>query len=124
VATVLLVEDHPMNRKLFRDLLGMRFEVMEAGSAEEAREQLQSTVPDLVVLDIQLPGVDGLTFLRELRADERFAHLPVAAVSARAMESDLQAARGAGCDLYITKPITDDPSVFLDRLESLLRTPP
>jgi len=122
VATVLLVEDHPMNRKLFRDLLGMRFEVVEAGSAEEARERLSDTNPDLLVLDIQLPGIDGLTFLRELRAGGRFARLPVAAVSARAMESDVKAAMDAGCNLYITKPITDDPAVFLDRLESLLRT--
>jgi two-component system cell cycle response regulator/two-component system cell cycle response regulator DivK len=120
VPTVLLVEDHPMNRKLFRDLLGIRFEVLEAGSAEEARAELNRATPDLIVLDIQLPGVDGLTFLRELRSDSRYAAVPVAAVSARAMPADVQAARDAGCDLYITKPVTDDPAVFLDRLSTLI----
>lgn len=120
--TVLLVEDHPMNRKLFRDLLSLRFEVVEAGSAEEARELVRGLTPDLFVLDVQLPGIDGLTFLRELRAEPRFAQTPVAAVSARAMQEDMDAARDAGCNLYITKPVTDEPSVFLDRLETLLRS--
>jgi CheY-like chemotaxis protein len=113
---VLLVEDHPLNRKLFRDILAMQFEVTEAGSAEEAREQLKTLAPSLILMDVQLPGIDGLTFVRELKADARTAAIPVIAVSAHAMQRDIEAAQEAGCVDYITKPITDDLFVFLDRL--------
>jgi CheY-like chemotaxis protein len=119
--TVLLVEDHPMNRKLFRDILGFQFDVVEAESAEEARERLRSLSPDLIVMDIQLPGMDGLTFVRELKADARTAAIPVVAVSAHAMSRDVASAREAGCVDYITKPITDDPFVFLERLTQSLQ---
>jgi two-component system cell cycle response regulator DivK len=116
---VLLVEDHPLNRKLFRDILEMQFEVAEAGSAEEARKQLQTITPALILMDVQLPGMDGITYVRELKADPRTAEIPVVAVSAHAMQRDIEAAHAAGCVSYITKPITDDPFVFLDRLRNL-----
>jgi len=114
--TVLLVEDHPMNRKLFRDLLGLRFQVVEAGSAEEAQERLQSLRPDLILMDIQLPGMDGLSLVRRLKVRPEFSSTPVVAISAHAMTRDIEQARAAGCVDYITKPITDDPFTFLDRL--------
>jgi CheY-like chemotaxis protein len=120
MTTVLLVEDHPMNRKLFRDLLGFQFAVVEAGSAEEARERLREGLPDLILMDVQLPGMDGLTFVRELKADPRTAAVPVIAVSAHAMLRDVEQAREVGCVDYITKPITDDPFVFLARLSRAL----
>jgi CheY-like chemotaxis protein len=117
---VLLVEDHPLNRKLFRDILSFEFEVMEAESAEIARERLRESVPDLIVMDVQLPGIDGLTFVRELKSNPRLAQVPIVAVSAHAMPHNIEAARQAGCVEYITKPITDDPFVFLQRLTRLI----
>lgn len=118
---VLLVEDHPLNRKLFRDILEMQFDVAEAGSAEEARTKLQTLTPALILMDVQLPGIDGLTYVRELKANPQTAEIPVVAVSAHAMQRDIDAAHAAGCVAYITKPITDDPFVFLDRLRCLAR---
>jgi CheY-like chemotaxis protein len=124
VATVLLVEDHPMNRKLFRDILEFQFTVVEAESAEAALEQLKSRTPDLILLDIQLPGMDGLSLVRRLKGDPARASVPVVALSAHAMPHDIEQAREAGCVDYITKPITDDPFVFLERVTRLVRTPP
>jgi two-component system cell cycle response regulator/two-component system cell cycle response regulator DivK len=114
--TVLLVEDHPMNRKLFRDILEMQFVVVEALSAEEALERLESVRPDLIVMDVQLPGMDGLTLVRKLKADPQTTPIPVVALSAHAMPRDIELAYAAGCVDYITKPVTDDPFTFLDRL--------
>ena len=117
---VLLVEDHPLNRKLFRDILSFEFEVLEAESAETARTLLRDGVPALILMDVQLPGIDGLTFVRELKADPRLTAVPVVAVSAHAMPHNIEAARQAGCVEYITKPITDDPFVFLERLKRVV----
>jgi len=123
--TVLLVEDHPLNRKLFHDILGIQFQVVEAGSAEEAEELLRSAQPDLILMDIQLPGMDGLTLLRRLKAragtdESHLAAIPVVVISAHAMARDIEEARAAGCVDYITKPITDDPFVFLERIARAL----
>jgi CheY-like chemotaxis protein len=114
--SVLLVEDHPMNRKLFRDILGFEFEVVEAESAEEAQELLRSVTPDLILMDMQLPGMDGLSLVRLLKADPVRADIPIVAVSAHAMSHTIEMARAAGCVDYITKPITDDPFAFLERV--------
>jgi CheY-like chemotaxis protein len=120
MATVLLVEDHPMNRKLLRDILEFQFKVVEAASAEAARAYLAPHTPDLILMDIQLPGMDGLTFVRELKANPNTAEIPIIAVSAHAMTRDIDQARAAGCVDYITKPITDDPLVLLERLSRSL----
>ena len=120
MTTVLLVEDHPMNRKLFRDILQFEFDVVEAGSAEEAQDKLQSLTPDLILMDIQLPGMDGLSLVKLLKADSETAAIPVIAISAHAMRRDIEAAQEVGCVDYITKPITDDPFVFLDRVSHAL----
>jgi len=119
--TVLLVEDHPLNRKLFRDILSFEFEVVEAETAEVAREKLRDLHPDLIIMDVQLPGMDGITFVKELKSQERTAAIPVVVVSAHAMPRDAEMARQAGCLDYITKPITDDPFVFLERLMRSMR---
>jgi two-component system cell cycle response regulator/two-component system cell cycle response regulator DivK len=118
--TVLLVEDHPMNRKLFRDILEMQFAVVEAESAEEALARLNEGVPDLILLDMQLPGMDGLTLLRRLKADPSLTDVPVISVSAHAMPRHIEEAKAAGCVDYITKPITDDPFVFLERVARVI----
>jgi CheY-like chemotaxis protein len=121
--TVLLVEDHPMNRKLCRDILEMQFAVVEAESAEAAQGLLQTVRPDLILMDVQLPGMDGLSLVRLLKADRRTADIPVVAVSAHAMARDIEQARAAGCVDYITKPITDDPFSFLERIGRSLKFP-
>jgi len=73
--------------------------------AEQAQEMLKSATPDLILMDIALPGMDGLTLTRKLKADERLRHVPVVAMTAFAMKGDEQKALAAGCDGYITKPI-------------------
>jgi CheY-like chemotaxis protein len=123
MATILLVEDHPMNRKLVRDILLFQFEVEEAVSAEAALDYLQTHHPDLILMDIQLPGMDGLTLTRRLKSESATADIPIVALSAHAMRRDLDLAREAGCVDYITKPITDDPFTFLERVAHSLNAP-
>jgi len=116
MATILLVEDHPMNRKLVRDILLFQFEVEEAVSAEAALDWLQAHRPDLILMDIQLPGMDGLALTRRLKSQPTTAAIPIIGLSAHAMPCDIELARRAGCVDYITKPITDDPFTFLERV--------
>jgi CheY-like chemotaxis protein len=114
--TVLVVEDNPLNLTLVRDILRMQFTVIEARSAEVAQDQLRQVRPDLILMDMQLPGMDGLTLVRLLKKEPRTASIPVIAVSAHAMEFNIEQALSAGCVDYITKPITDDPFTFLERV--------
>jgi signal transduction histidine kinase/ActR/RegA family two-component response regulator len=103
---VLVVEDNPVNRKLAHNLLKSRgFEVIEAETGEEALAILKHATLDLVLMDIQLPGMDGLEVTRRIKSDPDTATLPVVAVSAHAMEEDRRKAVEAGCDAYIAKPI-------------------
>jgi two-component system cell cycle response regulator DivK len=118
--TVLLVEDHPINRKLFRDILEMQFRVVEAESAEVALEKLKAVTPDLILLDMQLPGMDGVSLARRLTGDPATAAVPIVALSAHAMAHNIEQAKAAGCLDYITKPVTDDPFTFLERVARAL----
>jgi CheY-like chemotaxis protein len=103
---VLVVDDHPANTKLVSFVLeGRGIKVRSARNADEALAELESARPDLVLMDVQLPGVDGLTLTRRLRADPRFAKMPIVAVTAYAMARDEDAAREAGCDAFVSKPI-------------------
>jgi CheY-like chemotaxis protein len=120
MCTILLVEDHPLNRAVFRELLAGRFAVMVAESAEIAQELLHETRPDLILMDVQLPGMDGLTLTRILKADPSTAAIPVVVLSALVLESDVKRAYQAGCIDFISKPITDEPSVFLERVSRCL----
>jgi CheY-like chemotaxis protein len=105
-ACILVVDDNPINLKLASDVLEMEgYAVLRAVDAEEAQETLKHTVPDLILMDIALPGMDGLTLTRKLKADNRLKHIPVIALTAFAMKGDEQKASEAGCDGYITKPI-------------------
>jgi two-component system cell cycle response regulator DivK len=122
MATILLVEDHPMNRKLVRDILLFQFEVEESVSAEAAQEYLQTHHPDLILMDIQLPGMDGLSLIRRLKAEPATAKIPIIGLSAHALQRDIDLAREAGCVDYITKPITDDPFTFLERIAQSLNS--
>jgi len=105
-AFIFIVDDNPINLKLACDVLEFEgYTIGRAADAEEAQEILQHTVPDLILMDIALPGMDGLTLTRKLKADARLQHVPVIALTAFAMKGDDQKALAAGCDGYITKPI-------------------
>ncbi len=105
-ARILIVDDNPINLKLAADVLEADgYTVERAADAEQAAELLRHIMPDLILMDIALPGIDGLTFTRRLKSDDRFKHLPVVAITAFAMKGDEKKAFDAGCDGYITKPI-------------------
>lgn len=105
-ARILIVDDNPTNLKLASDVLASEgFAVESARDAEEARRLLAQRLPDLVLMDIALPGMDGLTLTRLLKAEARYARLPIVALTASAMRGDEQKALAAGCSGYITKPI-------------------
>lgn len=103
---VLIVDDNAQNLKLARVVLsGAGYEVKTATDAEEALEVLASFKPRLILMDVQLPGMDGLTLTRRLKADPAFKGVAIVALSAYAMKGDAEKAFAAGCDGYITKPI-------------------
>jgi len=105
-AVILIVEDNERNLKLLRDVLGVRgYSTVEARSAEEALDRVRADRPHLVLMDIQLPGMDGVAALRELRALPDGAALPVVAVTAFAMKDDRDRLLAAGFDGYLEKPI-------------------
>lgn len=105
-ARILVVDDNPINLKLASDVLEFDgYEVMRADAAESAQEIIKATPPDLIFMDIALPGMDGLTLTRLLKADEKTRHITIVALTAFAMKGDEGKARAAGCDGYITKPI-------------------
>src|SRR6266581_2428781 len=103
---ILIVDDNPVNLKLAADVLEAdSFVIDRAVDAEQAQRVLNDTVPDLILMDIALPGMDGLTLTRKLKADPRFEDIPIIALTASAMKGDDRKALEAGCTSYITKPI-------------------
>ena len=104
---ILVVEDNPLNLKLVRDVLSFAdYDVVEAQSGEEALRAAKDTPPDLVLMDLQLPGIDGTETLHRLRQDTLGPDVPVVAVTAFAMAEDKERAAQAGFDGYIEKPIS------------------
>ena len=105
-ALILVVEDNGKNMKLFRDvLLAKGYRTLAATTGEEAVALAVEHSPDLVLMDIQLPGIDGVAALGRLRADDRTASVPVVALTAQAMEGDRERFLAAGFDGYISKPV-------------------
>ena len=105
-APILIVDDNASNTKLLAFLLGAKgYVVRTAANADEAIAVLEDFMPRLILMDLQLPGMDGLTLTRQLKADPRTAGIPIVAATAYAMKGDEDKARAAGCDGYITKPI-------------------
>ncbi len=105
-AMILIVEDNEANRLLAGAVLereGYRVEM--AGNAEEALQKLVNGSPDLILMDVQMPGMDGLTLTRRLKGDARTADIPVVALTALAMMGDRERTLEAGCSGYISKPI-------------------
>ena len=116
---ILVVEDHEENRQILRDLLGHAgFEMLEAYSGEDgvmaaARERL-----DLILMDIQLPGIDGYEVTRRIKADPALRAIPIIAVTSYALSGDDQKALAAGCDAYVTKPFS--PRALLAKIRGFL----
>jgi CheY-like chemotaxis protein len=103
---VLVVDDNPSNLKLMRVLLvGEGFQVKTAENAVQAQETLKHFQPSLILMDIQLPGMDGLTLTRLLKSKAETAGIPVVAITAYAMSGDEQKALDAGCVAYVAKPV-------------------
>jgi len=105
-AGILIVDDNPTNARLLSFVLSRAgHSVQVAGNAKEALAALEGFAPSLVLMDLQMPGMDGLTLSRRLRADPKWKHLIIIAVTAYAMVGDRERALEAGCEDYITKPI-------------------
>ncbi|MEO5853453.1 MAG: response regulator [Nocardioides sp.] len=106
-ARILVVEDNPLNLKLVRDVLGAAgFDVVSASTGEEGLRIAAELPPDLVLMDLQLPGIDGAETMRRLRRDTLDPSIPVVAVTASAMPEDRARAELAGFDAYVEKPIS------------------
>jgi CheY-like chemotaxis protein len=117
--TVLIAEDNPVNRELLRELLEMRgYAVIETSNGQEALEQLQKVQPDILLLDLNMPVLDGFGAIERIRKDPGFSGLPVLAVTAYAMRGDREKILSAGFDGYLSKPI--DPIFLQQELQRLL----
>ena len=120
--SVLLVEDNPRNLKLARDVLEHAgFVVTAVTTGEEALPAAREGMPDVILMDLQLPGIDGHAALEQLRGDPLTAGIPVVAVSAFAMPADRERALGAGFDGYLEKPIS--VRELPDQVRRLVRGP-
>mgnify|MGYP003351700323 FL=1 len=104
--TILLAEDNEANQRTFVGYLQAKgYTVAVAWNGEEAIAQAQATNPALILMDIQMPRMDGLTAIRRLREDPRFAHTPIVALTALAMPGDRERCLDAGANLHLTKPV-------------------
>ena len=116
---ILIVEDEPRNLKLIRDLLEVSgYMVLEAIDGKQGVEIAKAKKPDLILMDIQLPVMEGFEATRILKADERTRDIPIMALTAHAMEGDEEKVKAAGCDGYVSKPI--DTRGFLNKITEYL----
>ncbi|MBC7265616.1 MAG: response regulator [Coriobacteriia bacterium] len=123
MSKVLLVEDNPQNRYLLTFLLEKSgYEVVTAEDGEAAIEAVPAYLPDVILMDVQLPKLDGYEATRRIKADERFARIPILALTAHSMKGDRAKALEAGCDDYITKPV--DIDVLLRRIREVVGAEP
>jgi two-component system cell cycle response regulator DivK len=122
-AAILVVEDNPASQMLVEAVLqGYGYLVRFATSATEALASIELERPDLILMDIQLPGRDGLSLTRQLKADPVQASIPIVAVTAHAMASDRQLSLDAGCIGHITKPY--DTKLLAEQIAAFLRASP
>jgi two-component system cell cycle response regulator DivK len=118
--TALVAEDNPVNRELLRELLEMRgFSVLEAPDGEQTLKQIEQAKPDILLLDLNMPVLDGVETLKRIRQNPELASLPVLAVTAYAMRGDREKILSSGFNGYVSKPIT--PSELGTELERLLK---
>lgn len=119
-ARILIVEDNVLNRLLIHDILELRgHEVLEASTVDEARRALDARRPDLLLLDVQIPGGGGEAVIRDVRGRPGFAELPIVAVTSLAMPGDRERLLGSGFQGYLSKPI--DTRTFGAIVESFLK---
>ena len=119
---IAVVEDNPDNQLLVRAILSEQYDVTSYETGQAALEGLPKEPPDLVLLDISLPEMDGTEVLRRIRADATLGHVPVVALTAHAMAGDRDRYLGAGFNDYVTKPIVDE-TVLLATIERWLNSP-
>jgi CheY-like chemotaxis protein len=119
---IAVVEDNADNRLLLQAILGERYELTEYENGADALNGVRSARPDLVLLDISLPGMDGNEILKRIRQDRQLTGLPVIALTAHAMAGDREKFLAAGFDDYVTKPIVDENELF-GAIERLLPKP-
>ena len=116
---ILVVDDHEDNRRILRDLLGSAgYEVLEATTGEEAVTQAAATTPDLILMDIQLPGIDGYEATRRIKGNEALRHIPLIVVTSYALSGDDAKAMAAGADAYVAKPFS--PRAMLAKVREYL----
>ncbi len=119
---VLIVEDNELNMKLFHDLLDSQgYQTLQTREGLQAMALARQHMPDLILMDIQLPEISGLEVTKWLKDDEELAHIPVIAVTAFAMKGDEERIRQGGCEAYISKPIS--VMHFLDTVKKHLNQP-
>lgn len=117
--TILHIEDNFENRVLVRRLLQFSgYEVIEAENAYEALELLETTTPDMILMDINMPDIDGYSLTRQLKSNIKFRNVPIIAITANVMKGDREKSLLAGCDGYIDKPIHVD--TFIEQIENFL----
>jgi two-component system, cell cycle response regulator DivK len=121
MSTIAVVEDNADNRLLLQAILDGLYELVEYENGTEALVGLAASLPDLVLLDISLPGMDGNEILARIRADESMRRLPVIALTAHAMAGDREKYLAAGFNDYITKPIVDE-TILLSSIDRWLAT--
>jgi len=118
-ACILVVEDQMDNRQILRDLLGNAgYQLVEAENGEEALAAVSRQRPDLILMDIQLPVMDGYEATRRLKADPATSSIPIIVVTSYALSGDEGKARAAGCDAYVTKPYS--PRQLLAKVREFL----
>ena len=116
---ILIIEDNPLNLELTTDLLEANgFVVSSASAAEEGLRMAREALPDLVLMDLGLPGMDGLCATKDLKTNPATRHLKVVGLTAHAMKGDTEIAFKAGCDGYLTKPI--DTRTFIETITSFI----
>jgi len=116
---ILVIEDHEDNRRIVRDLLTPSgYELIEAVTGEDGVAMAESHRPDLILMDIQLPGLDGYEATRRIKANPALRQIPIIAVTSYALSGDDVKAREAGCDAYVTKPFS--PRALLAKIREYL----
>lgn len=117
--TILVIEDNELNMKLVRSLLRIGgYNILECADAETGIQVARKHLPDLILMDIQLPGMDGLEATQIIKNDPRLQHIPIIALTSYAMRGDEEKSLEAGCSGYIVKPI--NTRIFLDAIDQYL----
>ena len=117
---ILVIEDQEDNRQIVRDLVtASGYELVEATTGEEGLEVAAREQPDLILMDIQLPGIDGYEVTRRIKANPKLSKIPIIAVTSYALSGDDKKAFAAGCDGYVTKPYS--PRLLLAKIKEYLK---